>query len=333
MSNDEKIKNLRVRVKFTAICTAVVLALSYPIANSSAPENDNTLMSIIEDNSDNSVLNGYLIANKSGVDLELVNRLDKNYTSLVDISTRINDLHLDKIDDLKSENITDEISISEIYALIRQCEAYLNDGKDATKSEEAYTLACKLKRIGEIVNFKIQSDGFKDLAKIGDATLKALVANSYNLPPESINQMEIVQNKDGTKMVRYDSGTEIINVKFKDGSPIVGGNYIYDYANNVFRWNNLSYEPTDEYNKERNDQFEKGLSTTKMLNNLECDINNGILNFKLAPALQRAIDVGKKMPSFVLKTNNFTINSIKIFVDTIRNGVKTLGTAFKNYKR
>lgn len=218
--------------------------------------------------------------NANGVDL--LQEID-NIEEIIDLSEELHDLDLAEIvNGLEVPEVTDyNFSVEEVKKRIEIFKDYQSRGINGTtlssESEDYLRLALQLCLDEKIVNNKIQGSCYNDIFQLGLRTIKTKVADACDFDPSSIDNMILTRNSKGDNIILYtgETGNEY-TLHFEKHALdfFTSGNFVSDYAEDLFTWQGLSLVPSTNYDGEKNEGLRDAIDTTKTLIECKCTITS-----------------------------------------------------------
>lgn len=240
--------------------------------------------------------------NANGVDL--LQKVD-NIEEIINLSEELHDLDLAEIvNGLEVPEVTDyNFSIEEVKKGIEELKDYQSRGINGTtlsnESEDYLRLALQLFLDEEEVNYRIQGSCYSDIFQLGLRTIKSKVADACDFDPSSIDNMKLTSDATGDYIIIYkgETGREYV-LHFEDHALdfLTSGNFVADYADDLFTWQGVSFEPSTNYDEEKNKELRDAINTTKTFIGSECTITSkNELRLRLPVAFHRIINKVKSL--------------------------------------
>lgn len=291
-----------------ALATAVVLGVSiasYGVLQSELPEvwSHDTTTGVVQLYSGRTVLDESVESYNSTNGVDLLQRID-DIEEVIDLSEELHDLDLEEIvNGLDIPSIIDyNFSIEEVEERIERLKEYHRRGINGTnlssESEDYLRLAIQLYQDEQRVNYSIQGTCYDDIFQLGLRVIKSKVADACDFGPSSIDNMTLTRNANGDNIILYtgETGREYtLHFERHAFDFLTSGNFVTDYVDNLFIWQSLSFEPSTNYDGEKNERLKNAINTTKTLIRSECTItSNNELRLDGSVAINRVKSLGVK---------------------------------------
>lgn len=255
---------------------------SYGVLQSNLPTawSSDTTTSVVQMYSGITILDETVESYNNANGVDLLQRID-NIEEIIDLSEELHDLDLAKIvNGLEVPEVTDyNFSIEEVKKRIEELKDYQRRGINGTtlsnESEAYLRSAIQLYQDEQRVNYSIQGSCYNYVFQLGLRTIKSKVADACDFDPSSIDNMILTRNSKGDNIILYtgETGNQYTLHFEKHALDILtSGNFVSDYAEDLFTWQGLSLVPSTNYDGGKNEGLKNAIDTTKTLIGCDCTI-------------------------------------------------------------